>query len=425
MYKKIVIIVILLAGLSFPVVRGDSGSYYTGEAINFNNKTVIGTVDSGYFELFEYSGSKIQKMAVLADDNGYFDKKFSDSLLSVEDDKLYVYLVDGKYLYKYKIESDLKSFTLEKRVKDNFWGWYLGVVKIPNGIATVGGEDIMLWNHDLVLVDKVELKNDHYNNIGFNPMGDIIYNVNNNEGKIELYSVIAKKMFSEIPIISKEDHDRRLYFNDVLEELYLMDDDALKVYDYNGDFLRSFDHVGEFGYDAAGLVSGNNIYASDGLGIVKINKNTMDASDWVYTTDLGVGNGWAMGLRVVPYDNTERVVVFNHSSILLLDENLKMLDFYKLEDKIGYELKVTESLSLSLSRNSAIPGDYVVVSGKGFGANEEITVSILKKDTIVTADNDGRFDALIDVPESKSRRTDIKATGKITELSYSTSFEIE
>ena len=83
---------------------------------------------------------------------------------------------------------------------------------------------------------------------------------------------------------------------------------------------RSF-ALGSEAYDIDASGYSSSIYFSNGVGVVKLNKDTMKASDWAWTGGIAGPRGWAMGLKVLNFDG-DKIVVFNNSNILVLDSNL-------------------------------------------------------------------------------------------------------
>ena len=148
------------------------------------------------------------------------------------------------------------------------------------------------------------------------------------------------------------------------------------------------------------IIGGGYVYFSDGIGIVKIRKSDMAPVDWAYTTELGAGSGWAMGLRVV--ENTqgqEIVIVFNGSSLLVFDSDLNLIDSYNAGEAI---MPAPEPLFLSVDKNRAAPNSLLSLRGNGFGANEEIKIKFAGNNYIAQTDQTGFFKTIITVPEVKA-----------------------
>jgi hypothetical protein len=129
-----------------------------------------------------------------------------------------------------------------------------------------------------------------------------------------------------------------------------------------------------------------------------------------------------MGLATAGKGNNEKLVVFNHSSILVLDNNMEVVDYVKAEEN-NYD--PIEPMYLKLDKNRAASGSEILLSGGGFGLYEDLNIYFAGEEFEAEADENGRFSQIIEVPESLPTKTDIKVKGEVTERSYSIGFEIE
>ena len=131
-------------------------------------------------------------------------------------------------------------------------------------------------------------------------------------------------------------------------------------------------------------------------------------------------------MNVVADDAGDKIVVFNGSNILVLDQNMNTIATYMSTEK---ETRPSEPLSLSLDKSAALPGAQVAISGTGFGLNETLKIEFNKVLVAeVQADESGSFDTTITTPTLTvigPLNTDIKVTGKTSGLTYSTSFRIQ
>ncbi len=407
-------------GLSLPTVKGGSQVYYSGEAIYYKDKIIIGTVNTGNLEIFEFTDGKINKVAdMLSKQSRFVDEIYFDLLFNIENDELFVYLAAGRHLYKYNI-SDFQNIKLDKQIKDNAWSWYLALDRSDDRLFTATSKRNKLMNYNMDYINEYEVENEYHKNINLNPSGDLIFNVKND--KVEIHSVKARTLLSEAPLVINQKTDKNLFFDDEHEEFYIVDDEKLKVFNYNGNEVRSWKHISTMGYDVVGLDSSNHVYFSDGFGVVKINKESLKPTDWVYTTDLKAKNGWAMGLKVVATKEGEKLIVFNNSSILVVNDDLEIIDYHKIEDQ---NEDFMEDIFLTTSYNVVDSGSSVTVFGKGYGAHEGIDITFLGKSFTSKADDKGRFEQTIKVPESDSIKTGIDVTGRYTQVTYSVSIEVK
>lgn len=407
---------ILAAFLLIPSARSTMKLYYSGEVINYNGKIVLGTVNKGVLELFKLQNNIIYKTNVIQSDNAEYPEIF-DLLFSKEDAGLYVYVTNGKYLYKYNISNDL-DIKLVKKLKDNSNDNFYGLSRSGDFIVTIGTKGVKLWNNDLQVTNSYDVHSTFAKNIKVSGSGNYIFDIVKDDLKI--IDGFYRDVVREVGINIRDDHVRNLY-NDTIEgTIYVVDDSSLKKIFFDG-YVQEFKHISTLGYDADGLDGRDYMYFSDGMGVVKMGKSSMKPLDWIYTTQIGPGNGWAMGIRTVSGSNGDIVIVFNGTSILALDQNLNLIDYYEAGE---FEYIAPEPLTLTLSSGGGWRGDRVTVKGSGFGFNEEIEIQFGKDKWMSQANQNGQFSATINVPDIKTGINDIKATGQTSALTYSTTFEV-
>lgn len=416
---KIISLFIVLGAFSFliPNLNSKTESYYFGEAINYNNQIIFGSVNLNKFELFNLKNNKIERTAVISPlrhNSEYYDLAFAN-----EYNELFLYLVDGKYIYKYNI-SNLYKPNLVSKVKDNLNDWFVGLDKIDDRIVTIGKNDVKIWNNNLEIIDKYSVKNKYQHNISFSDKGNFIFNVD--KDSVQVINANNRENLSTFSIIADQDNFRKIYNDEQQKKIYIVDDQMFKLFNFDGTFINGFKHDSSNGYDVVGFDEKDYIYFSDGLGIVKIDKYTMKPIDWAYSSNLGSQGGWAQGIQVVNSNEGDKIIVFNTSSILVLNENLDLIDYYKATEE---NQKPIEDLWLSLDKSKATPGEYVLLKGGGYGMGEEMEIIFGKNKFKLKAEANGRFQKIIQVPSTFPTKTDIKVIGKYSKLNYSISFEIE
>jgi hypothetical protein len=422
--KKILIfsLTILIASLSFlviPSAKSQVQPYYDGEAIAYNNQVIFGTTNTGKFELFKLDGNKIIRTSIiLSPDND--NNRFFDLILMPEGSGLYAYLVNGKYLYKYNV-SDLFNFSLVAKVKDNNYDYFYGLGRSGNNFFTVGSNGIKVWNSNLQVIDAYKnMDTKHPNSIAFSDNGNYIFNTN--KGSLKVTDSFYRDSILSLPLRWSEDHSWQPFIDEDSGLVYVADDYSLKKININGNYTE-FKHTSNLGYDVNGVEGKDHIYFSDGIGVVKSRISDLKPLDWVYTNKINSGRGWAMGLRAVENNGHEYVVVFNGSSIIVLNENLDLLDSYEARE---CEIPDVQPLYLSLDKSRATANSQVSVRGGGFGPNEYITIELAGEKFNSVTDKYGEFRRIINVPEvSHPKMYDIKATGQVSKLTYSINFFIE
>ncbi len=410
-YLAIFVIGILLV----PFAKGRVKPYYSGETVNYNNHLYIGTTNTGKFELFSLEKNKLyRKSTIISQDN----KDFSDLFFRIESGKLFVYLVNGE-LFKYDISDPYFPKEIA-RVKDNSSDWFFGVVKAGDKLATAGTRGIKIWNDNLQIINSYNIKVDNPDNLVFSEGANYIYNYKGDN--LDIFDTKTRKMIVETSLdIADKTHNQKPYSDNKEAAVYVVDDNSLEKIYFDGR-KESFSHISHVAYDVASLPGRDYVYFSDGYGIVKLKKENLQAQSWTYTTDKGARGGWAMGLDVQPSVNGDIIIVFNGSSILALDKNLNILDYYAARDQ---DISPRESLSLSADKYRAAPNSYISLRGAGFGPYEKIKINFSGDQTEVKADELGRFVQIIKVPSVLPGKRDIKVDGVRTGLTYSVSFEIE
>ncbi|MCK4539562.1 hypothetical protein KAU09_00225 [Candidatus Parcubacteria bacterium] len=417
-YIKFLAVFVLILAVFFviPKAKSDIKPYYAGEAINFQNKIIFGTANMGVLEIFQLeNGQIIKKSVIKSDDDRYIN--FSDLIFNIENNRLYIYATNGRYLYKYDA-TYLDSLKLIKKIKDNSWDWFHALSKTNNRIVTIGTQGLKLWNYDPDIINSYDIHSTQSKNIGVSNGADFIYKLN--EDKFQVIDGLFRNVVAETNIAIKDDHIRHMYNDEVNGGIFVVDDSTLKRILFDGSYFE-FRHISDYGYDVDGVDGSEYVYFSDGIGVVKIREADMAPVDWIYTSQLGDGNGWAMGLRVVPHQYGEVIIVFNGSNILALDNNLNLIAYHQAQES---EMIIVDPLSLRVDKYWGWGGSYVYVYGKGFGFNEEVEVKFVNERYEALTNKDGSFSIRITVPHKKCGKYDIKATGLVSEKTYSVSYEI-
>ncbi len=415
------VLLIIIPLLSISKANSKTAIYYLGDAIIYNGRVVIGSTNmGGGLELLKLEGNKIIKTSQI----GWVGSLFSNSnqfygfTFSEEQGKLYAYLVDGRYLYKYDI-SNLSAPNLIFKIRDNAWDYFMGVDKQDQVIITIGIKGIKVWNLAGQIINSYNLTDKYAYNVNYQSGNYIITAATD---RLKFFDKSSRQFTKEIPFVLGEIHNRKTFVDQANQAVYLVDDESLKKFDYNGEQKNIFKHISNRGYDVAGFADQNHLYFTDGLGIVKFSKDNLKPMKWAYTTDLGVKNGWAMGLKVLRDSSGEKIVIFNNSSILVLNQDLKMISHIAADT---IDSQPQENLFLRLSSNQAATGSAVTLSGGGYAAGEDLTITLAGQNYSVKTAANGRFTLNIAVPAVKPMKTDIKVVGALSGLSYSIGFEIQ
>jgi len=411
LYVTIFAIVILF----IPMAKGRVKPYYSGEAVNYNGHLYIGTTNTGKFELFGLDQKKLyRKSSIMAQDNS----NFSDLFFRKESGRLYVYLVNGE-LFKYDISNPYFPVQIAQ-IKDNSYDWFYGVIKAGDKIATIGTKGVKIWNNNLQVINAYNIKVNNSDNLIFSDDGAYLYNFSGSD--LEIINANTRDIIVNTQLdISDNNHNQKPYSDAKDGSVFVVDDDSLRKIYLNGN-KKSFAHISNVAYDVASLPGEDYVYFSDGQGIVKVDKENLKALSWVYTTDKGARGGWAMGLDVIPSDDGDVIIVFNGSSILALDKNLDLIDYYAGREQ---DLSPTEPLNLSVDKYRAAPNSFISLRGGGFGAYEDLEINLSGSRFYAKTDEFGKFVKIIKVPSVFPMKTDLKVDGERTGLTYSIGFEIE
>ncbi|MEI7620144.1 MAG: hypothetical protein WCJ57_01070 [Candidatus Falkowbacteria bacterium] len=443
---------VLLSFLAVVVVVGATAlpaktkvrAYYSGDSIVYKDTVVVGSANTESLEVFRLEGQELVKFVDLKPYNSRFGTydNFFDLKFNEENGRLYVYTISGFSLYKYDI-SDLNSPSLVKVSTNSYWEWYSRVDKFGDDIVTISARGVKVFNRNMEVVDSYDLKNDVPYNIRSAGSDQYIFNINADQ--ISVYDREARKVTKNINVDYRSaSGNRSLYFDNYDESVYVVDDYSAKKFDLNGALKETFDHSGNPGYDIA---SSNNeyVYFSNGLGVVKLDKSNLNLLSSQTTGGLAGTEGWAMGLKVVANSTGDKVVVFNNSSILVLDEKLNKLAYSRAGEDNRPDVK--ENLFLRLNTVSASTNSVVNLTGGGYYPNEKLTINFGNTKVMAIADENGRFKQTLVVPSVSSQafnntsgvtiasvgtstmvtareRADIKVVGESSKFSYDISLEV-
>lgn len=436
------LVLIFVFGVLSPIPGAYSRtkSYYSGDVAFYNDHVIIATTNMGSLELFKQrsEGDVVKFATVKAYDKRFgTNRDFTDVMLRNEGTSLYAYAVDGYSLYKYDV-SDLAQAKLLNSTVNSTWNWYGALAFIDGNVATIGSKGVEVWNKDLKTIDGYSISNPGNYAYDVTPAHSdkFLFSVANS--KITIYDRESRTNLNEVPLSFKWGSDgyRREIYNDRQDNsIYVVDDEAVRKINFNGEVEASFHHTGPFGYDVVPSADGQSVYFTDGIGLVKLRKSDLAVTAYAYTEPLSVGTGisWAMGLKTVWDGSSEKVVVFNGANILVLDSNLKPTKadttdhaFVIATEESNYPA-VIEPLGLGIDKNRAPAGSPVIVHGQGYGQNETVIISFAGTNYSFTAEADeqGRFNQTVIVPNLTAQKIDIRVTGASTALTYSMGFAIE
>lgn len=429
LFKRIALIA-LMAILITPLVFIKTGStkvqpYYSGDAINYRGQVLFGTANSGYLEIFKLTGNDVEILVKAKDFNPTFNSynDYSDMKFVIEGGKLFVYATSQATVFKYDF-SEMSTLSLVKKVKNNYWEWYSQIDKLGDSLVTVSAKGVKVLNDNLDVIDSYPLTDVSSYSLTSDGSNDKILGIT--DSTLEVYDRSTRQVVKEIPLnFSVVTDSRKAYFDVVNNNIYAIDDYYAKKYNAtSGQLLASYRHADTSGYDMESSAGNDYVYFSNGIGVVKMTKDTFKVADFAYTTMAGGPQGWAMGLKLVNTDKGDVLVVFNGTNILILNSKLEKITSVKsIEDASE---KPQENLYLNLDHNSATVGGIINLNGGGFWANDNLQIFVGETEiTLIKADKNGRFDTSLTIPDVKKQKQDIKVKGLDSGLTYSISFEVK
>lgn len=420
-FKKFAVFLVIFSFLLIPNVKGQKSSYFLGDAVVYKGQIIIGSLNMGNgLELIKQENNKLSRAGSIQHFKAAFSlaDDFYSFTFSNEGDKLYAYLVDGRYLAKYDV-SNPASPALVSEIRDNSWDYFMGVQKRGDNIITFGVQGVKVWNLAGQIIDTYNLTNRFTYNINYQPK-DFIFSLE--DDRLKIYSQNSRKLVREAVLnVSEDKHNRKAYVDRDRQAVYAADDSYLKKYDFEGNVTASFKHISNRGYDVDGFSDKNYLYFTDGVGIVKFSKENLKPLAWAFTQNLGKSNGWAMGLKALSDSQGDKLVIFNNSAILVLDDKLKLVSFLEAGDG---ERIIKENLFLTVDKNKAPANTMFTLSGGGYAPGEELAISMAGQIYYAKTDSNGRFVKVLTVPPVLPGKIDINVLGKSSNLSYSLSFEI-
>ncbi len=422
MKKAIVISLLAIVAVLGFVNNGQTSfrSYYSGDAVSFNNQLYVGSTNSESLEVFKLGSNGLKRLVSVRPFNQQYGQygSFYDFKFSVENGRLFIYAISNYTLYKYELLQD-SELSLINVQANTYWEWYTRVDRFGDNIITASDKGVKIWNTNLVVLDSYSFTNTVS---PYNLAGNSRFLFSTSGGYLTVFDRESRSITKTIAINTKFDPANRRTYQDENNNIYIVDDYYAKKFDLDGKLLASFKHLDYQGFDVAASGYTNYLYFSNGVGVVKLNKDNMKlvASRW--TDKLGGAQGWAMGLRVVNA-NGEKVVVFNNSNILVLDERLNKLGSFQATTE--NEPTAVENLFLNLDHNLGAAGASITLSGGGFFPNETLNIDFAGTKSTAQADYHGRFTKALTIPSQKPGSVDIKVDGQTSCLSYSIAFKIQ
>lgn len=407
-----------------PSAKTNYVAYYSGDAIAYKNKIIIATTDSGALEIYRQDGKNLERAARLKADATAWGDEFTSVKLDQSGGRLLAYATAGFSLYQYDL-SDLEQPKLLQKKTNTYFEWYQKVDKLGNNLVTASEKGVKVWRVDGEFFDVIDSYPVVVNNglsLRFDAAGRYIISVGE-DNLVRVYDITKRAEISRFPVNYRSDSDqKRLQFDSLNNEILIFDDFYLKRFSLAGNLLTYHPNSSFNGYSVEASGNPNYVYAANGESIMRLSKKNFRDGLKIGASNLN-HNGWAMGLKYLNVDGQERLIVFNGGGIVVLNSSLEKIAAVNATE-IAENPKAKEPLSLNSESYSASSGAKFNLRGTGFFPNEELIIKFANENRTINADGNGRFSTTLTVPALSARRTDIKVTGKASDLTYSSSFEI-
>ncbi|MDD2353998.1 MAG: hypothetical protein PHX76_01300 [Patescibacteria group bacterium] len=425
MRKWIILSVILISAASLLIFANPGKSrlksYYSGDAISFNDQVYVSSTNTGRLEIFRLQDNRLDLVVSAQPYNARFNTydDFYDAIFNIEGNRLYVYAVSNYTLYKYELTGT--KLTLVTENKNTYWEWYNRVAKFGDDIVTISAKGIKVFSPNLEVIVAHDFNNvaAPYNLSGSNPR--FYLSVDEVNSALSVYDREAREVVSTISLNFKYDKGNRRAYQDIHGNIFVVDDYYAKKFNVAGKLLASYSHLDFQGFDISGNNHSEYVYFSNGVGVVKLDKN-MKEVDYAWTGNLGASAGWAMGIKSV-YNNGDKLIVFNNTSILVLDDKLNQIASVVASEEA--DKWASENLFLKLDKNRAAVNSDIMISGGGYFPYEDLSITFGKEKYSAQADMNGRFSKIINVPQLRAGGHDIKVSGEESAFHYSISFQVE
>jgi hypothetical protein len=402
---------ILAATLTNDGLEAKLKAYYSGDSLEFKGQTIVASTNTGRVELFVLENGQLAKKSSFGfngDDRTGHDG-FYDVAMKYEGSKLYAFLVDGYWLYQYDI-TNLSQPVLKTKIHDNSWDWFLGVRVVNGGVVTIGTKGVKLYNSKLEVIKTYAEYNQHQYGIQIDWAGKTLVNIL--DQKVKALTTAYKQLFEQA-IASKESHGRKPAI--LSDRVAVIDDKYISVYSLDNRLLKQVEHKAKFGYDIVASADERYYYATVGSAILKLDAETLEIIKRVDTSNFVTKEGWAMGLKRAG----NRLTVWNGSSLVVLDQNLRFLGGTKATAEA---IKPHQGVSIKLGSPNGLPESPLRINGTNFGYNETVNIDFAGRLSSVQTDDDGSFSTMVYVPSVKQGAQLINFTGAKSAIKYQVSF---
>ncbi|MBI4778882.1 hypothetical protein HY797_00320 [Candidatus Falkowbacteria bacterium] len=427
MKKKLFIAGFIMIALSFVFisgVRGKASSRINGDVVQYKGVVYLATVNSGAVELHEITNTKITKVATInsvAGNSGC--QGFIDAALNIEERGIFLFLTDGKYVYKYDINDSGRPM-LFKKSNDSANGRFIGLGKIDNNVYSVSDQGIKVWNDEMDVSYSVNFNNSFAHNIKFSKQGSFIFNIKGDQ--LEIYDASSQKLMdgwaSGLKVVRDGYGEKIVVFDNY--NITVLNQDFKKIGSIRLDNNEPLCLIGEnlslnldYNHAVAGsevALSGRGYGSGENL-LIYLNNKKIDS---VYADN----SGRFLKSIIVPQFNANTPEFRpGRMDIKVLGESSGKS--YSINFQI--EESGTADSARSVNKKHGLPGEEVALSGSGFNPGEYLLIYFAdKKIDSVYADSLGSFAKVIVIPDIKPGKYEIKISPQFGN-GYIIKFEVD
>jgi len=400
--------------------------YQQGQFVEIGGQNFLIASNKQFIEIIEIS--KNDELKQISEVHGI--ENVNDLGVMEIANKSYLFVLTGRYIIKYDISNpympvvDLKRDLYDWRTGKYAIGYMLSMSFSDSYIFTAGEKGVRRFNPDNLFVDKIYYF-DNARSVASN--NNVLAVLTPDKGLV--YNIEGGNLIKEVMLENKDDMYMREPLVDVNANVYFPSDNALFRVDGISKELSVYNNPVEPGVNhsyAVNLLNSDEIFYANGFGLTKLNSNLKKASFFHGSNYNNGKNSWTMGVDTSYIAGEKRVVVFNNSSIILLNSDMSVLDRYRYTPATISDITTPTELGLVTQKNLAFEGDVMQISLYGFWPNESVSVGFYEARERVAVKTDNRGFGRIDilVSDLEPGWQIISAIGNESKLSFQKTFEM-
>ncbi|MFH0853869.1 MAG: hypothetical protein V1891_00005 [bacterium] len=409
--KKITAIFLFIVILLIPFAETTLGKknvyYQAGDHFKYAGKEILAAPNGREVELIEITRgdkfNKYQEFKTFGEPNNIIVETIGGNFTAI--------VLEGKIIASYNL-NDLNSVKAENKIGPywQFSDFYYDISPyIGNKFLTAGKNGISLWD-----IDGLQYKEKIYDKAAYGIAG---YNYSiyglTLDGAL-IFNAEGKKIVDKYIKVSEKSHK---IFVDDQGVGFFPGDDVIKL--RTSLEYKNLAHPSGVGNATSGFSGDKYIYFVNGWNIYKLDKDF----NIILKENTSLESGdWSAGVIAVDLSQGKRVVVFNGNSMLLFDEELKLLDKYFY---MPYSKENLQDKTMRVNPRHGSPGSHVLISGGGFCPGEEISLSFAGDMYILKANNKGETFKMAETPDILPGKANVLMKGKKSGFEHSFLFEVE